>query len=90
MTHCIFPKRKKGKAHTNYYADIALPQLVHRMKMLKSQPYNLEAQIFGGAALRGFSAKRAQKTISVIRKILKKFDIPVVAQDTGGSLGKIQ
>ncbi|RKY36371.1 MAG: hypothetical protein DRP78_03820 [Candidatus Omnitrophota bacterium] len=88
MAHCIFPKKQKQKEKTNYQADVALPMMINKMLALKSVPRNMEAQVLGGGNFLGFSAKRANQVIRVIKKILDKFGIAIVSCDTGGIIGR--
>lgn len=88
MAHCILPAGKLGGRPTNYHANTAISNLANHLLGLDPGYYNLEAQIFGGANLRGFEDDVALRTVKAAKKALKKFRIIVVSQDTGGNLGR--
>jgi len=89
MAHCIFPKRGWGEGPTNYHASVAIPLLIKQLKEIGgASTHNLEAQLFGGGNLNGFSRRRAEKVVNSARRLLRKMSIPIVSEDTGGSLGR--
>ena len=88
MTHCIFPKRRMRDKPSNYYADVAVTQLVAALTGKQCLAQNLEVQLFGGGSMRGWSAGRARAVVEMIRKILKKHRIDIVSEDIGGSVGR--
>lgn len=88
MAHCIFPSRKFGAKMENYSIDVALPQLISAMCADGYGVQSMEAQLFGGASSGGYCVKRALKVMAVARRILKRRGIPIVSEDTGGSLGR--
>lgn len=88
MVHCIFPKKEWDQNVSNYQADIAIAQLIKKMIESKCSLSHLEAQIYGGGNLRGHNVKRAKKVVSVVKRILKKFNIEIVTEDIGGILGR--
>lgn len=88
MCHCVFARRGRSDKPSNYYADIAVPQLVRGMLKQDSRPHNLEAQLFGGGNLRGFYARRAMQVVAVVKKVLKRMRVTVVSEDIGGTVGR--
>jgi len=88
MAHCIFPKRGLRDRPSNYYADVAVPQLVRSLLTQHSLQDNLEAQLFGGGSIRGCSAGRARNLIETVRRILRRHRVLIVSEDTGGSVGR--
>lgn len=88
MAHCVYPKRRLFEKGTKHHADVAIPLLVKEFFNFSSYAGNLEAQIFGGGNLRGFSKKRALQTVKAARKILRKFRIDIVSEDVGGVIGR--
>jgi chemotaxis protein CheD len=88
MAHCIFPETPFRQRATNYHADTALPLLIREFLNHTNYAYSLEAQIFGGGSLREVSRDTASKTVKAARKILRKFDIAVTSEDTGGAVGR--
>ncbi len=88
MAHCIFPERRLQQRPTNYHADIAIPLLIREFLNRTNYAFGLEAQIFGGGSLREVSLNTASKTVKAARRILRKFNIPVTSEDTGGGVGR--
>jgi len=88
MVHCILPNRAFNEKPSNYYINDAIPMLLKQFLHCKNNTYNLEAQIVGGGYIRGASRKLAVKTVQAARRMLKRFNIEVVSEDVGGSLGK--
>lgn len=87
MIHCVYPVLPRGTAPTNYYVDIALPNLLKRMGVA-SRNHRFDVQIFGGGDLQGYAQRRASKVINAIKKILKKRKVLIVSEDIGGATGR--
>ncbi len=88
MAHCIFPKLRGHEAPTNYHANIAVPALIRQMVEYHPHSRTVEAQLYGGGGLTGHALTRANKVVEAIKKILKRAHIPIVCEDTGGTIGK--
>jgi len=87
LAHCLYPKPKWRERATNYHASVALPLLLKKMKNI-SDIGEFKVHLFGGGNKEKSIEKRANKTIQEIKKILKKLNIPVVSEDTGGIFGR--
>lgn len=87
MIHCVYAKCPKKQTPTNYYADIALKNVLAKLRASRNY-YHLEAQIFGGGDQGGVEAKKAQKVIAEVKKILKKRKIRVISEDVRGVAGR--
>ncbi len=87
MCHFIYPicKQSEGKA---VFGNAAIIGLLRVLKEFGSVRENLEAQIFGGAYIDKETRKNAKKNVLVAVKMMKKYKIPVVSQDTGGCKGR--
>lgn len=89
MAHCIYPKTGWGQRSTNYHADVAIPSLLRQLTHGNPSLNGCEAQLFGGGSRAGKSIqKRADKIIRTIKKILRKYNIPVISEDIRGSAGR--
>lgn len=88
MAHCIYPKRRWLESPSNYQADVAIPILIRQFVSGNVNVWNLEAQLFGGGNLNGFSERRARSVVKTTRKILKKFKINITSEDIGGNVGR--
>jgi chemotaxis protein CheD len=88
MIHCIYARKGAGEKASNYHAETAVAQLIHAMAGVQSSPLNLEAQLFGGGNLNGYSARRADRVVATVRKMLKKLKVKIVSEDLGGCVGR--
>jgi len=87
MCSFLYPvcKKKMGNPTFGNSSIIALLRLLRDFGCKRK---DLEAQIFGGAFLGDKEKKNAVKNIRIAQKMMKKFSIPVISQDTGGSKGR--
>ena len=75
------------------FADLAIPLLIDKMISMGSNKNNIIAKIAGGASMFNFSDKNvtsdigARNTIAV-KETLKKCNIPILAEETGGNKGR--
>jgi chemotaxis protein CheD len=85
-------KKENGEDQSYRYADIAIEELVRRLKVLGSFSVDLEAKIFGGsamfAALINSRIGMGQRNIEAVRNKLRDLAIPIVAEDVGGNIGR--
>lgn len=89
IAHCIYPRTGWGKKSTNYHADVAIPSLLRQLTHSNPSLNGCEAQLFGGGSQHGRAVqRRADKIIRVVKKILRKHNIPVVSEDVRGSTGR--
>jgi chemotaxis protein CheD len=89
MNHFCFPYMDVRGKTTAVYGNIATITLVKMMQSCESSLENLEAQIFGGAFNPLMSDRNiGAENIEIARKILRKFNIPVISEDIGGKKGR--
>ena len=88
IAHCIYPKRKFSESPSNLFAETAIQSLVRSLRLHQSRSHNMEAQIFGGGHRFNYKKGRAENVIKRARKTLKKLDINIVSEDTGGCIGR--
>jgi chemotaxis protein CheD len=88
VNHFLLPY---GAPPSPRFAEHAVPQLMDRVLALGARRERLRAKLFGGAcvleALRSSSALGA-RNVDAARERLAAEGIPVVAEDTGGDLGR--
>lgn len=74
------------------YGDYAIEKLIHEVcQLLNVQPHQLKAKVVGGAnnvASDHSSQKVGAANVSMAKKQLEKFKIPIVGEDVGGSVGR--
>jgi chemotaxis protein CheD len=88
LNHFLLPH---GAPPSPRFGEHAVPQLLQRVLALGASRERLRAKLFGGAcvleALRAGSAL-GSRNVEVAREQLSAAAIPVVAEDTGGDLGR--
>jgi chemotaxis protein CheD len=89
MNHFLYPKSGFFGSPSSDYGDVAIPQLINKLRRMGSRVEDLEAQIIGGANIPGArDQSTGGKNVNIARKILKKNGIPVVSEDVGGFKGR--
>jgi chemotaxis protein CheD len=94
MVHIMLPDSNgdpKGKPAK--YADTAVPLLLEEVLKLGANKSKIVAKLAGGAQMLKFSRNNTANSIGTRNaeeavKALKKANIKIVAQDTGGSYGR--
>ena len=96
MVHIMLPSQSYGKRRPgekmNKYADIAIPEAIRGLEELGCRKENMSAKIAGGSCM--FNVGRedqiniGRRNVDSVKRILETVDIPLVAEDTGGSNGR--
>jgi chemotaxis receptor (MCP) glutamine deamidase CheD len=91
MNHYLLPDVTAGEKASPRYGSAAIQQLIEDMEKKGADRFQLQAKIFGGAAVLtdnriGFSI--GQRNIEVAEKMLKEAGIWVVRKDVGGERGR--
>ena len=74
------------------FADLAIPKMINEITKGKSYA-NLIAKIAGGASMFNFPDKKTnnnigERNVLAVQQKLKELGIPILASDTGGSIGR--
>jgi chemotaxis protein CheD len=96
MAHVMLPSSeiaKEGTLNLSKYADTAIPDMIEKMKTIGAIVSRLEAKMAGGAQMFAFSSQSdtmriGPRNVESCKEMLKKFTIPLKAEDTGGSYGR--
>ncbi len=73
------------------YGNIAIPKLIENMLKLGCKRHNLQAKIFGGAAVIGNTSgvlNIGTRNIELAENILKDEKIPIIGRDVDGNSGR--
>ena len=91
MNHYLLPLWNGDGLATPKYGNIAIRQLVEKVIAKGAERKNMQAKIFGGAAMwsntEGLFAI-GLRNIELAQQQLKELQIPVVASDVGGMLSR--
>ena len=92
MNHFLLPASREGQPASLRFADEATKVLLEQLRNLGCRPPNLRAKIFGGSALfqlrDRYATSLGAKNVAAALDLMKRSDIPVIAQETGGAMGR--
>jgi chemotaxis protein CheD len=91
INHFMLPLWNGQGLASPKYGNIAIEKLYQKIILQGADPKNLVAKVFGGGeVLENFSSQFniGERNIDVAHEILKQFKIPIVAESTGGKLGR--
>lgn len=92
MNHFLLPASREGQAASLRFADEATKVLLDQLHALGCRAPNLRAKIFGGAALfqlrDRYASSLGAKNVAAALDLMKRAGIPVIAQETGGAMGR--
>jgi len=96
LIHIMLPNSslaKAGQVTTAKFADTGIPALIEQLKLTGASPYRLKAKLAGGAQMFQFAnandtMRIGPRNVEAVLEELKKYSIPVLGKDTGGSSGR--
>lgn len=96
MAHVMLPdstSSKKKDFNHHKYADTAIPILVETLLKDGARKFALKAKIAGGAKMFSFKGKSdvlriGERNVEAVKKCLKKYQIPILAEDVYGTNGR--
>jgi chemotaxis protein CheD len=96
MAHIMLPDSsiaREGVLNKAKYADTAIPEMVEQMVRLGASVPRMVAKLAGGAQMFAFNAvhdsmRIGPRNAEACKEQLMRLAIPVVAEDTGGSVGR--
>ena len=90
INHYMLPLWNKEGTPSFKYGDIAIPELIARMKKMGSSKENIKAKLFGGSQIsnsRG-TFNIGKRNILVAQNMLEIEQIPIVSHSVGGAFGR--
>jgi chemotaxis protein CheD len=89
MNHFVLPCDPRGERNARY-GDVAVGELVAGLVHLGCRIIDLQAKVFGGAAVLPFGGGESvgSSNVRLALRRLRYHRIPVIAQRTGGTLGQ--
>ncbi|WP_341322706.1 chemotaxis protein CheD [Solibacillus sp. FSL H8-0523] len=96
MVHVMLPDSSLGRTETinvAKFADTGIAALVDILKREGAHSFKLKAKIAGGAQMFQFTSDKdsmriGPRNVEAVKAQLKKLNIPIVAEDTGGNSGR--
>lgn len=91
MNHFMLPLWNGNGLASPKYGNIAIPKLIEKMEALGSYRNNLIAKIFGGGEViekMSVHFNIGERNISIARKMLEEYGIPIVGSSVGGPNGR--
>ncbi len=92
LAHAMLPKFTNNQTCENpfKYADLAIDEMIKRMKFCGSNKRRLEAKIVGGANMFQDidTVDIGMENIQYVKKKLEMEGIPVVGESVGGGIGR--
>lgn len=96
LSHVLLPESKLTKQKTinpYKYADTAIPVLVDQLLQMGARKYALKAKIAGGAEMFKFTSgsdimRIGPRNVEAVMEQLDLLQIPIIAQDVGGNMGR--
>lgn len=95
LAHIMLPDSTQARSTENpaKFADTALPLMLGEMIKLGAAKSRITAKIAGGAQMFTFAnatdiMKVGERNTGAVKSVLKKIDIRIIAEDTGGNYGR--
>lgn len=91
MNHYLLPFWNGNGLQSPKYGNISIPKLIEEILEQGASLRSLEAKLFGGAAMNeelNDTMMIGKKNIIVAREILQEYNIPIRAEDVGGTHGR--
>lgn len=94
LAHVMLPDSTVIAGQTNIakFADTGITELIRQMEKLGANKRNMVAKIAGGAMMFAVSSRSGmnvgERNVEAVKKKLKEFGIPILAEDTGLNYGR--
>ena len=93
MAHIMLPKNTDPTTRSLKFADVAIEEMLEELAKLGIKIRDIEAKIVGGAQMFSFTSSDEKKSVGYrnivfVKEYLKEKEIKIVAEDTGGNVGR--
>ncbi len=91
MNHYLLPLWNGNGLQTPKFGNISIPRMIENMENIGCHLHNMEAKLFGGANIHDTQLESmmiGKKNVIIAKELLKQYHIPIVAEDTGGGVGR--
>jgi chemotaxis protein CheD len=95
LAHVMLPDSKKISQNGNRlkFVDTCLQDMYDELILKKVNPRNLVAKMAGGAKMFSYRASNdflniGEQNVNAVHELLKKWSIPILAEDVGNTYGR--
>lgn len=93
LAHVMLPGNSRQEGLVGKFVNTAIEEMIKEMKTKGADKKRIRAKIFGGANMFPSLNSRTilligERNIKAVREELKKWEIPLVAKDVGGTEGR--
>ncbi|KAA9006414.1 chemotaxis protein CheD [Paenibacillus spiritus] len=96
MAHVMLPSSdiaREGQLNIAKFADTAVPELLRKLLELGAMRSRLVAKMAGGSQMFAFAGgndtmRIGPRNVEACKEALERLEIPLIAEDTGGSTGR--
>ncbi len=93
MVHIMLPIAKEDVTNRAKYADTGLELLLREVLALGASRRRIGAKLAGGANMFGTSTQNdmlrvGERNVSICHQLLRAYNIPIHAEETGGNTGR--
>ncbi|HYE10058.1 MAG TPA: chemotaxis protein CheD [Patescibacteria group bacterium] len=95
MVHIMLPSSLQIKNNSNVakFADTGIVKLLEDMQKLGAHKHRIVSKIAGGSQMFNFNdssdiMRIGSRNVTATKEVLQSLNIPIIAEDTGGSYGR--
>lgn len=90
INHFLLPHWVKGREDVPRFGSVAVPKLIEEVAEVAGSRHRLQAKVFGGASILGFSqtSHLGAQNVEVASRCLSEAGIPTVASAVLGTRGR--
>jgi chemotaxis protein CheD len=86
----MLPEQKNEKDTSFKYGNIAIPEILNRMRAFGSDDANIKAKLFGGSEIGDLQGvfNIGERNVALAQKLLQKEGISIISSSVGGKRGR--
>ena len=88
INHFMLPLWNGNGLASPKFGNIATEKLIEKMIKNGASIDNMVAKVFGGANQMESSMNIGERNVEIAKEVLKQQGIPIIAENTGGSIGR--
>ncbi|AYC29263.1 chemotaxis protein CheD [Paenisporosarcina cavernae] len=96
MIHVMLPDSSLARSDSltiAKFADTSIPAMIETLKVEGIAPFRLKAKIAGGSQMFQLTTasdnmRIGPRNVEAVKRVLSEYNIPIIAEDTGGNSGR--